>query len=145
MSFNWENIEALSLTQLKEACSKHGISVDGKLTKSRLVDALKDYQKKNNKTPKNNFNNKNTNLGSIKVSTTPLAGQQTPKRSEEVLSTPVAIETPYVEKVRQVSPLVTSRAETPVLSSKGKPLNWPIFITTVLLFIVSLTVALMSK
>ena len=49
MSFNWENIEALSLTQLKEACSKHGINVDGKLTKSRLVDALKDYQKKNNK------------------------------------------------------------------------------------------------
>ena len=145
MSFNWENIEALSLTQLKEACSKHGINVDGKLTKSRLVDALKDYQKKNNKTPKNNFNNKNTDLESIKVSTTPLAGQQTPKRSEEVFNTPVAIETPYVEKVRQVSPLVTSRAETPVLSPKGKPLNWPIFITTVLLFIVSLTVALMSK
>ena len=153
-SVDWNNLNNLSLVELKGLCTKYNIKIDGKLTKLRHIQALEEYRDKNistmtiTKVKKTRNTNQRMSSGNS-LPTTPLSNQQTPQKIAPHASTPVTVDTPVVPKLNLSLP-VTSRESTPISplheqKTMDKTRFYVVFTAFIFFLILSITLFIFSN
>lgn len=135
-SVDWKNLGGMNVNDLRDACSKLGLNVDGKATKKNLVKMLENYHKKEH--PYSPI------LASVPSPQSPSAGSPTNPTAVYQVATKSNDKTAgQVHSPRAMSPSIKERSPlSRTKASKPKPLNVKKFTFVVVLMCLSLATSI---
>ena len=120
-NIDWNNLNSLSIQELKNMCNEKNLRLEGKPTKARYVETLEKYRDAvmANETPKRRGrppkSAQSTPAQSPAVKTPKKTPKETPKKEE--------VQQPVKQEVRQVSPPITERVISPIPTPTTTPLK----------------------